>query len=166
MSADVLLGSDVACLVMAFAGEGNFLFLAIQKDWLAAHAKVFGALNKKTVVVSRHMSAPRMKLVLSSDAARVVDMMDVAARKGSLSFARVASLPPYSLNMFSHKTFGSAASSGNLAMTTCIGRRVRRVQQPKVLDWLIQRLCVGLAGTEARLEKRRCWTGWYRTTAP
>lgn len=125
MSSSVLLGSDVACCVLAFAGEGNFLFLAIQKDWLAAHARVFGASNKRTVVASRHMSVPQMNLVLSSDAAKQVDVMDVAARKGLLCFARKASLPPYNLNMFSRKVFGSAAFSGNLAMTALIGRRVQ-----------------------------------------
>ena len=125
MSSSVLLGSDVACCVLAFAGEGNFLFLAIQKDWLSAHARVFGASNKKTVVASKHMSAPQIRLVLSSDAAKKVDVMDVAARKGLFLFARRASLPPYNLNMFSRKTFGSAAFSGNLAMTTYIGRRVQ-----------------------------------------
>ena len=125
MSSAALLGSDIACCVIAFAGEGNFLFLAVQKDWLSAHARVFGASNKRTVVASKHMSAPQMELVLSSDAARHVDVMDVAARKGLLSFARRASLPPYNLNMFSRKAFGSAAFSGNLAMTAVIGRHVQ-----------------------------------------
>ena len=144
MSSNVLLGSDVACCVMAFAGEGNFLFLAIQKDWLSAHARVFGAFNKKTVVASKHMSAPQMKLVLSSNAAKQVDIMDVAAREGLFSFARMASLPPYNLNMFSRKTFGSAATSGNLAMTAFIGRRV----QPPTLTYTKNvALCAAAGGS-------------------
>lgn len=144
MSAEVLLGSDVACCVMTFVGEGNFLFLAIQKDWLAAHAIVFGASNKRTVVATKHMSAPQMDLVLNSDAAKHVDVVDVAARKGLLSLARRVSLPPYNLNMFSRKTFGSAASSGNLAMTTFIGRRV----QPPTLTYTKNvALCAAAGGS-------------------
>lgn len=144
MSSEVLLGSDVACCVMAFAGEGNYLFLAIQKDWLAAHTRVFGASNKKTVVASKHMSAPQMRLVLNSDAAKQVDVMDVAVRKGLFSFARRASLPPYNLNMFSRKVFGSAAFSGNLAMTAFIGRRV---QSPTLTYKKNVALCAAAGGS-------------------
>ena len=122
-SSDILLCADVACSVISFVGGGNYLFLAINKAWEEAHKMALGVSNTSTVVATRYMSLPLMTEILESDAPYAVDLMNVLAKKGLFTFARMASKAPYYLHMFSPTTFGWAAYSGNVVMTAFIGRR-------------------------------------------
>lgn len=125
MASSAIAGVDTASEILSYAGKGSFLFVAINKDWLQAHGRAFGAANRDTIVATEHMSVSRMSEVLNSDAPFKMDLMNILVKKGLFAFALMASRSPHFMRMFSPTTFCLAAYSGNLPMTAYIGRSVR-----------------------------------------